>query len=1334
MRTVLSLILSLCTVCLCFADAALDRMKPYLADRVIVGEPGSETAHQLSARESSAAPGRGKAAARSARRGGTFSYVLNVADSALPQSLHVRYSGDDRAPAGEKYLFEIQVDGKRIAVQGLDRNFPNTFLDEYYDLPAALLEGKKKVTVSFVPYDAKSSVGGVYAVSVLKEKRADEYARFDRLEHYRGLEAVHGFLPFGKRMYRLSVPGRISYTEPDGPRGWYHRGWLLYGDGVVDLTKYWGLELNLDVQVSGGVTLVFTAYMNTVPKEDRDTGDISRTVKMRLAKNGEQTVYLPFADFVNPAADVSNVVYRFKQLSIQAEGMKGEIIFDSIRVLGGYRFAVDVPRRSKPGKPDSTVVYDLNLTNTAKEKCAYDIRRIKRNWEAMDVVLEPEQLVLEPGKSGVVKVKVHVPAKIPAGGREYQKIRITPEGDPGAAKEIQLITFADIAHPYLIHDAVGWRKVREKVKKYDWAKKEFDRYVKSAESWKVPEVAVFRLSPDTRRPGLVANREEQRLMEAAIAYRLTGKKKYAEKAALFLRRIADPVNGFPKKRQAGFQSSVQEGHFFQHLAQAYDLIHDAGVLTPQDIGNIENTFRIYCDMIVRNDSNPAGANWALSEQTGALFCALALKDLERAEYFQFGPGMISDKLSSYTMSDGWWYECSISYNLWCAEEFTQGALAMERFGYSLLNRNYPVNFASAPDFPLDDKTELDQRRNVHYGHSFRIFGGIEHNTVTIKKMFDAMVPYIDYRGWIFGINDSYENNVGGGRFELAYYAFRDPFYASFIKRAPERNNLIYGVGELPENTPEIGKGSAYSDNVGLLMLRSTQKEARERIQAVLKYGTHGGYHGHYDRTGLLSMMRYGRSFFNPEMIWYSYQPFMYNFYVQSSVAKNMVTVDLKQQEVDDSRRLLFRTGGMLQAGAVETTASWSNPGYGGLRWGHIGFPTFSSKAIAEGRYVPVPNPEPRYGSMSGFTEPVLQRRLMGVTDDYILIADFDQGGNIHHFDQLFQIKGLLDITAPSLKKVKHTAQLDSDLLKSAQFITDCSWYDATGTLKMSFLTKFGPGADNRGTRINGEPGNLYINLYYAWPNGKRTAFTGLAPENHSVARKLAYAVKGDGKVLAQGGFGAWILGDGRIDVPLKGVKTLELSTAIEKRANINTLFWADAVIVTADGKTLRLTDLKPKMKNVLKSRYPAEKDYQGGKINIAGNDYRFGLPADPVQTGTHNPAVYTFDLSNLNAVRLKAVVGGDYPVGCEKERRMTVGVRATGIQANFITIMEPFEKTGVIASVEAQSANEVTVRLKDGRTHRFTIRNLDGDGSHISLEMKEFDAQGTLLRTEIAGE
>lgn len=33
--------------------------------------------------------------------------------------------------------------------------------------------------------------------------------------------------------------------------------------------------------------------------------------------------------------------------------------------------------------------------------------------------------------------------------------------------------------------------------------------------------------------------------------------------------------------------------------------------------------------------------------------------------------------------------------------------------------------------------------------------------MTIKMMVDALLPFLDYRGWMFGVNDATEREVGG---------------------------------------------------------------------------------------------------------------------------------------------------------------------------------------------------------------------------------------------------------------------------------------------------------------------------------------------------------------------------------------------------------------------------------------------------------------------------------------------------------------------------------------------------------------------------------------------
>src|SRR5439155_9491522 len=117
------------------------------------------------------------------------------------------------------------------------------------------------------------------------------------------------------------------------------------------------------------------------------------------------------------------------------------------------------------------------------------------------------------------------------------------------------------------------------------------------------------------------------------SWQLTGNKKHAEKVAEFLRRLSNPQNGYPVTLRGCNQSLVQEGHFFQHNAMAYDMIYDAGVLSDTDRQQIERTFRIFMATIERESNRGAINNWNLSEATGAFYCALAMQGLVAAERF-----------------------------------------------------------------------------------------------------------------------------------------------------------------------------------------------------------------------------------------------------------------------------------------------------------------------------------------------------------------------------------------------------------------------------------------------------------------------------------------------------------------------------------------------------------------------------------------------------------------------------------------------------------------------------------------------------------------------------
>ena len=1140
----------------------------------------------------------------------------------------------------------------------------------------------------------------------------------------------------------IEFSGETTMREADGPRGQYKHGFRVLNDSAAEWQKYYGVQFEVELPDARAVELTATIQR---AKRSPDVSETPVNGTVLVSGKGWHTVTMPWSAFQFDQADFAFLKYvkEFRLAAKFATGKTvGKIELKNVRVIKAPAVALECEVRGKAALPGASIDYEVRVGNCSDVTQAVTLNFVRYGWEEMIATIEPASFQLAPGETRMVRLRVGNSDRVPPGGHEDQVLQAIANGDAAAAAKLKFTTTSALPHPYILHTAARWQEVREKVARYDWAMEQQAEIVKKADAWQVPEVAKppGNDPDDTMGPYLFHTQNENDLLACAYSWQLTHNRLHAEKVALFLRRLSNPADGYPATLRGCNQSQVQEGHFFQHIAMAYDAVLDSGVLTTEDRARIENTFRIFIESIERlSDYGPIN-NWNLSEDCGAFYCALALQDLVTAERFFSGPAGIRDQLAKGVMDDGWWYECSISYNMWCASEFTQAAIAYEPFGVSFLDQKVPANFSRKALL----KAELsggvtsgitpDERRKP-FGMDAEIYGPNTKPYRTIRDMWNSLLPFLDWRGVMFGVNDSTESQVAGNRtevsgqpFEMAYYAFRDPAYAAIIKLGGGKRDLLYAVPELPAVTPEKFRESAFADNVGLAMLRSqtTNRPIREQIQATLHYGTHGWAHGHYDRTDLLSLMRYGRNFWNPESVFWVYEPFMYKFYCQCSVNHNMVVVDEKMQEANTGERLLFHTGNAMQATVVQTETRWSNPPYGGMVYDYVPVKTFAEKCWREGRSVPVPASLPVYGSVTGYTETILQRRAMLVLDDYIVIADFVKGASRHTFESLLQLKGFQGLDSPDKKFLRHDAKWNSDPVGSAQFVTDCDWYATSAPAVGRFEERWGAGADNEGSRsIGNADGVLKLDVHTLWPP-QQEVMVANAPEQHDTEKRLVYTVRGDGKVLAEGKFGAWILGSADIDVPVDGLKSLELETRTELSKK-PTLFWANARIVTKAGKEIALDELSPKLENLVKPKETG-KDYFGGPIKIVGNEYKTATPAQPTDNNVNG--IVHVDLSGVNAVRFKSTLGSDYPPGDEAQRRKVYVVRAPeGTEARFLSVLEPYADHPMVKSAAAMSADTLRVELADGRVQEVSLKNFNGDGKNISAEIIE-TKDGIELRRE----
>ncbi len=1106
-----------------------------------------------------------------------------------------------------------------------------------------------------------------------------------------------------------------SYTYSEQDRIYYPGIMRNYYGDAADWTDYSGLSFKLFVE-NESVTEV-TAALKVDPKDYPECNPVS-TAKIRIAGQGWQDVYLPWEMFDIDAGQKWGTLFAIKHVELTVSSKdNASYQLSDVSVKRGRSVGLQAAVQGKSADAGTTVRYEFEVGNTTEQPQAISLRVETMGWESMHATVEPDTLNLAAGERTTCTLTVPIPAKLPTGIREKQMVKAIANGDGASVATLDFITAVRVPTPNILFTQEGWDGIRAKVEQYDWAKDGLKSYEKNARNWKPYKPTKIDPAAGAKNLGTAIYSTDGRpMLDVAIAYQLTGNEDYAAKVLQVLRPLIDLETGYPATLAGGGNSFVGEGKFWQSLARAYDLIRDSDLLTEQDHQLAAHTFRLFAERTIQGNTRGAISNWNVAEITAAFYCAMNIQDWHLIDHLLNDPTGIYAHLEHGIMSDGWWYECAVGYNTWVASEFSEIALSLEPWGINFKDRQFPLG--TTKHFSL-----LASRRvGGQYGMQFEKWGSLERNSVGIKSMWDAAVPFLDYRGVLPAINDAVDSKVSGKPYELAYYLYRDPEYAAIIQRGKGRD-LLYGVPDLPTVTSEKAKQSAYADNMGIVQLRSQTKDRpqSEQIQATMHYGSHGGYHGHFDRTALVSMMRYGRSPYGTLMYWYGYGSYLYKFLKQTSTTKNMVVVDEKQQEPVENYRTLFHSGEMMQASVVETVSRWSYPPYGGIHYDKE--QTFAERVWEEGRTIPVPEDAPEYGACTEYTEPVTQRRLMLVLDDYMVFADELQGKAQHQFDWMFHSKGFKGFTADKKAHLRHSAQLATDPLGSNQFVTDCNWYAVEGTTRASFETIWGEGEDHSGVRLpHSTDGVLKIDVFNAWPT-KAEFVVGTSPESHKVNKQVHYSVTADGQTLLEDRTGAWILGAQDIELDVSGKQQLVLSTQVDNDRN-DTIFWGNARIVLADGSEVALTDLPLEYSNIVKPK-TAGLDYYGGPIKIGGEPMANATPGMP--DNAKEAGIVSVDLSGIKAVSFKAKLGGDFPLGDETQRMKSMAVRSHSKDARFLSVVELYENASVIESVTAPSANQLVVKLTDGRVQEIKLEGLEtGDVKATVRETKD----GQLLREE----
>lgn len=896
----------------------------------------------------------------------------------------------------------------------------------------------------------------------------------------------------------LSQPDRLLSAEENE--------WKQRLPRVTDISAQEGIRLNLELLEEGIAEIEVALYPLPIGRPEFFPSAGGRTA---VAGKGGHLVEIPFEIF-----DFRQMVRAFLKYvdSVSVRLVWGvPCVLKEIAADTSGGFTVRAAGTSRAGSAGEWVEYPLELVNRSAGERMVNIRQSLYGKECLPTEYAP-WVMLKAGERREYKVRVKVTEEIPAGGLERSTFLFVPGGEGSKAKKLTFQTLKKRRHPWLFLKEEQWQERKAAVLSRKELYQVFRRkYEEAAERWQVPEATD---KEDYVYPAYSQND----LFQTAVAWKVTENRAYLQKALAFFRGFLDGERGYLTTRKSYFefietreeygrgdfkvchaQSAgwVQEAEFFNRLAMSYDLLYEH--FTSGEHEQIEKAFRNYMDFVSWRLTDGDGNNFQVAESGAGLLCAMVLEDQEMVDRFLSGYNGILDLLSAVLLDDGMYFEEASGYVKLAGELFIDIINAAENFGISLKDRRVPASFdRNILHSPWAMRETWAEDGKPFLGMSFRRFEEFTSVTRSFRDYFDCTARLLTARGILFSINDSNEQDFAP-LYQKAYYLYGDPLYRQIGNLAKEPEILLVRQerkGYEPGRSSELMRGAGF----GIL------RGADGGCQAVLKFGVHGGYHGHYDRLSLASFFKDGRTFHNNEYAWYGYNSFLFKMWVQTSMAHNMTVVDGRMQKPASCACVYYTAGekvkgrreeggaqgeknsagdefGEFSAVCAQTETVWMDPPYGGQTPYPSVFPR--EKCASEGRFILMPESPRRQGDIGAYSEPVFQRRLLILFHGYCIVWDYLEGQQEHRYDCLYHPMGRVDradFESCGLGDTGARERFGEDPFGAGQFIRNCYTAQAKGTVCL----RFHEGA----SRVNG---NDIMNhmpeaaVWRAWPqNGEVT--------------------------------------------------------------------------------------------------------------------------------------------------------------------------------------------------------------------------------------------------------
>jgi len=304
-------------------------------------------------------------------------------------------------------------------------------------------------------------------------------------------------------------------------------------------------------------------------------------------------------------------------------------------------------------------------------------------------------------------------------------------------------------------------------------------------------------------------------MISGVAYRMTGKPIYAQHAAEILKLYADKYRYYPIFDNNGkdsirgariYSQPLNESIWLMDITFAYDLVRGSTVLSDRERSHIEK------DLLL-----PSVATVTRAHKEPSLNIQSWINGAEASVGFELGEQALIDdaidgpigfrhQMRNY-VHEGFWVEGSWGYQFYALRPLTITAEMAKRHGINLWKQE-----------------------------------------PALASMFLAPLGVVLPSGNLPAFNDSHEERLypNAPLYEVAYENTRDPLLLALINHAPRSslNALLFGVETPPSTNGTLLKSAIFPES-GYAMLRASHSD----LNVIMKFGPHGGGHGHNDKLG-----------------------------------------------------------------------------------------------------------------------------------------------------------------------------------------------------------------------------------------------------------------------------------------------------------------------------------------------------------------------------------------------------------------------------------------------------------------------------------------------------